>query len=93
METVTSLPTVKSVDEVQEGHGLFELMGRSGDTKHTWDPKKSGEVEAAKALFETLQSKGQRIFRLSRFGGKGELMREFDPSAGRLLAVPPLSGG
>lgn len=89
----TSLPTVKSADEVQEGCGLFEIMGRDGDTKHTWDPKKSGEVEAAKALFETLRSKGQMVYRLGRFGGKGEVMHDFDPNAGRLVAIPPVTGG
>ncbi len=89
----SSLPTIKSIDEAQEGHGVFEIMDRSGDTKHTWDPKKSGEVEAAKALFETLKSKGQLIYRLGRFGGKGEVMREFDADAGRLVAIPPVTGG
>ncbi len=94
----TKLPVVSALEEVKEDHSVFEIMGRNGDTKHTWDPENPEEVEQAKELFNYLKDKGFGIFKMKRFGGRGERMPEFDPSIGRmigvrLLAVPPLAGG
>ncbi len=94
----TKLPAISSLEEVREGHCVFEIMGRNGDTKHTWDPNDPEQVEQAKDLFDYLKDKGLSIFKMKKLGGRGELMTEFNPSVGRMigarvLAVPPLAGG
>lgn len=73
--------------------GTLEVMDRSGDTKHTWNSDDANEVAAAKATFEALEKKGFRIFALGADDARGRRMKEFDPSAERLIAIPQLSGG
>lgn len=72
--------------------GEISVMGPSGDEKHYWDVKSWDQVSAAKAKYDEYRAKGFAAFRMSG-DGKGEQMDEFDPSAGSVLLIPPLSGG
>lgn len=70
------------------------VLGQNGDTKHIWDPEKPAEVEAAKAVFDSLRKKGYMAFHVKgKQGEQGDQMREFDPAAGRLILVPQMAGG
>ncbi len=100
IETVTKKPADKTFDEIlaskPEGQytGSFSVMGIKGDTKHMWDKSKPEEVEAARELFKVLRKKGYLVYRVvGEKGDRGEQMNEFDPSAERLVASPPLQGG
>lgn len=74
--------------------GSFAVMGLKGDTKHMWNKDNEVEVDAARALFTTLRKKGYLVYRATGNDGvKGEMMTEFDPSAERIIASPPLVGG
>lgn len=73
--------------------GVLEVLDHTGDTKHMWDSEKSDEVDAARAVFDTLKRKGYALFRAKKDGDKGTLMQTFDPDAERLIAVPPMVGG
>ena len=73
---------------------LMEAMGPEGDTKTIWDPTNEDEVDNAKASFDRLTAKGYRAFLVDKeTGEKGELMKEWDPKAGRMIMVPPIQGG
>jgi hypothetical protein len=58
-----------------------------------WDPDNAEEVRHAREQFDELKKKRFAIFRVNAIGNKGELMREFDPRAEKLIAVPPVVGG
>jgi len=63
-------------------------MGEEGDIKYAWDPKNPDEVEAAKAHFNDLKSKGFMIFKMKRWS-KDAPVEVFDPKDKRLLFVAP----
>ena len=76
------------------GRHWFAIMGKEGDTKQIWDPEKPDEVEAARAVFDSLKKKGYTAFRVhGKEGEKGEEMKVFDPSAARIIMSPRISGG
>jgi len=78
---------------VHGGALLFEIMDHTGDTKRIWDPTKPVEVEDARASFDRLKKEGYVAFRVDERGEAGEIMREFDPQAGRVIMRPPMAGG
>lgn len=70
------------------------IMSRDGDTKLIWDKDNEHEVENAKRTFDDLKAKGFLAYKVEgRRGEKGELLREFDPEAEKLIMAPPLQGG
>ena len=74
---------------------IMEIMGQEGDTKIIWDKSNPDEVENARRTFNELV--GQKKFIAYRVEGKkgekGEIIREFDPDAERLILSPPMVGG
>lgn len=85
--------TTLDADEIPEELFFFEQMSSQGDIKHTWNPKKPEEVREAQLMFEALIAKGFRAFTMKRGGLTGDLMNGFDPTARRVLFVPPMQGG
>lgn len=84
----------KSFGDVPPGMGAMAVMGREGDTKHIWDKNKPAEVEAARALFNTLvKDKKYLAFKVVGDGSKGEQVKEFDANEERFIFVPPMQGG
>lgn len=80
--------------QVPEGLAAMAIMGGNGDTKHIWDPTKPAEVEAARTLFNQLTRKNYLAFKATgKEGDKGDQVREFDPSFGRLIFTPQMVGG
>lgn len=68
-------------------------LDRTGDTKTIWDPRNPDEVEAARDTFNRLKKKGYLIYRVGKDGEKSTSMAEFDASAEKMIAVPPVRGG
>lgn len=80
--------------EIPKDRNAFSVMGQVGDSKHIWDKSKPIEVEAAKAMFDTLVKKGYLAFHVKgEQGEKGEQMKEFDPNSERVIFVPAMCGG
>ena len=70
------------------------IMDRTGDLKVIWDPDKEDEVEAARKQFNDLRKKGYAAYKVEgKKGDKGEVIREFDPDAGRIILAPAMQGG
>jgi hypothetical protein len=69
------------------------VMDRSGHTRHIWDTNNTAEIEAMRALFINLTSRGYRAFRVSKDGSEGERMEMFDPAAEKMILAPALQGG
>ncbi len=91
--SILKMKTVATIEEAPEGHSVLEEMNAKGDTKHVWDSKKPDDVNLAAALFETLTARGMQVFRVGAGGAADRRMKEFDPEAGRMIAVPQLQGG
>ncbi len=84
METVEATPTgVLIVPTWDEGHAEF-----------AWDVKNEIDVAAARKHFVELKAKGYLCYRVDpKSGDKGEVVKEFDPKAEKLIMIPPMAGG
>jgi hypothetical protein len=71
----------------------MRVMDHTGDYQAIWDPTKQDEVDAAKAQFRKLKGKGYLAYTVQEGGAKGEVIREFDPEAGKIIMTPPMAGG
>jgi hypothetical protein len=86
--------TLRTLQQRQPGDGLLEVMFWKGDWKGIWDPTNREETEAVRVTFDKLKSKGFMAYRvIGEKGDKGEVMREFDAKAGRIIMCPPMMGG
>lgn len=73
--------------------GMMCKMDSSGDLKSVWDSRNEPEVDAARAQFDALRAKGYAAFSVNKDGSQGEIIREFDPKAEKIILVPPQAGG
>ena len=78
----------------------MHIMDRTGDSRIMWDPNNADEVAAAKATFDKLtkpKSRGGQGYMAYKVNpedaSKGEIVREFDPNAGKLILAPAMVGG
>ena len=73
----------------------FELivLDDSGDTRLMWDPRIKDEVKASKEMFDKMKAKGYLAYTVKKNGDPGEVIREFDPKAGKIIMAPQLVGG
>lgn len=69
------------------------ILDQTGDTKIIWDPEKPDEVEHARETFNKLKKKGYLAYSVNRKGDKGEVLREFDPEAEKMILAPQTVGG
>jgi len=83
-------------DEVlPEGALMISMLTGHGDVRKIWNSANADEVEDAKRTWEHLvKDKKYMAFRVNPDDNtKGEQIREFDPSAGKMILVPPVRGG
>lgn len=78
--------------------GTLHIMDPSGDVRISWNKDNPDEVAAAKAAFDRAKSReGGRMLGYRVEGKKGqklgEVVREFDPTAERLVMSPQQQGG
>jgi len=79
---------------VPQGHGIMHELDKTGDTRVMWDRGNEDEVAAARAQFNALKKKGFTAYRAEgKEGSRGEVIREFDPDAERIILVKQLQGG
>jgi hypothetical protein len=71
----------------------LHVLDSSGDTRTIWNPGNQAEVDAAKATFNRLKKAGYLAYSVDEDGEKGEVIRTFDPQAGRIIMSPQLVGG
>lgn len=71
----------------------LNVLDTTGHSRTIWDPNVPAEVEAAKATFDGLRAKGYIAYQVKKDSEAGEIMRTFDPEAGKMILSPPLRGG
>jgi hypothetical protein len=69
------------------------VLDHTGDTKIIWDSDKPAEVDHARDTFDRFKAKGYMAYKVDRKGEKGEVMRNFDPDAEKLILAPATVGG
>ena len=73
--------------------GSMSILSKVGDVKVSWDPEVASEVNIAREAFNAHKKKGHAMFRMTKSGGRGERIEEFDRYAERIVVVPPVQGG
>jgi len=64
-----------------------------GDLKVIWDSDKPEEVSHARKTFTEFKSKGYLAYKVSKGGDKGEVMKDFDAEAEKVILAPRMMGG
>lgn len=82
-------------DEPEAGQIMISVLSGYGDIKKVWNAANTDEVEDARRTWNHLvKEKKYLAFRVTATGDKGtEQIREFDPTAGKMILVPPVAGG
>ena len=88
----TSGRVASIIEEAAEEAGMLWPV-TAGDTNILWDPSRKAELKAAKKIFDDLKKEGYIAYAVEKDGKKGEIIREFDPEAGKLIMAPPMAGG
>ena len=74
---------------------MLSITDAGGDTRIMWDPRNKDEVATAKAAFDTAREKGMLAYSVDPDSGDstGEVIREFDKKAGKIIMVRQTVGG
>lgn len=65
-----------------------------GDFRVEWNKDKESEVTAARDQFVKLKAQGYKCYRVDpKSSERGELIKEFDPKAEKLVMIPAFAGG
>ena len=73
----------------------LHITDETGDTRIMWDPAIADEVATAKAAFDAAKKKGMLAYSVDpESGGRtGEVIREFNETAGKIIMVRQTRGG
>lgn len=84
---------------VTQEHAM-QVMDPTGHTTVTWRPDDASSVADARREFDRLRAAGYSAFRMNVVmengvvvEEKGESIKRFDPTAGKVMMVPQLVGG
>lgn len=75
------------------GTGQLITLDHTGDTKIIWDASKPDEVTAVREQFDALRKKGYLAYKVDKKGEKGEVIRNFDAEAEKIILAPQTVGG
>jgi hypothetical protein len=101
IEVHTSKMKVRTMNmQVKPSH-YMSIMDHTGDRTMTWDPADPSSVRDARNEFDRLLRDGYTAFRMNVVMDNGvvveekggDLIRTFDPAAGKLMLVPRRVGG
>lgn len=85
---------MKTETSLSENQGMLCILNQEGDTKIIWDRSKPDEVDNARETFKRMKDKKYAAYSVKgKDGDKGEVIREFDPAAERIIFAPPMIGG
>lgn len=72
---------------------VLSIPNEEGDLRVEWDPNNAEQVEIARESFNRARGNNMAAYRMQPGGGRGELIREFDPDAAAILMAPQMVGG
>lgn len=97
--TVATIVTIPEFDQERYDSGAFtgvlEIMDSSGDTKVLWDVDNEAEVAETRRIFDSMIAEsGMLAYKTeSKNTSDGEVIKEFDATAERVVLSPQLVGG
>jgi hypothetical protein len=98
--TTTSDDLMREAEELREQAApakahVLHITDETGDTRIMWDPAVKDETDTAKAAFDKGKKKGMLAYSVDADSGErtGEVIREFDPQAGKIIMVRQTRGG
>jgi len=78
----------------RKGDHTLRIMNSSGDLRLAWDPNNEMEVKIARKAFQRAAKSNMLAYSVNpRNGGKGEVIRDFDPDAEAMIMTPQTVGG
>jgi len=73
---------------------LIVPLWDEGDLRVEWSKDKPDEISSARDQFVKLKAKGYRAYRVDpKSSEKGELLKEFDHTAEKIVMIPQFAGG
>jgi len=78
-----------TLDQLNE----LTILDHTGDKTIEWNPRDPDEVNKARLEFAKQKAKGHLSYRLDADGNRGAVIREFDPTARRIVMAPQTVGG
>lgn len=76
---------------------VMNILDTSGHTSVGWNPDNEAEVNIARAAFDDAIRRGYQAFHVREDATgqakQGTRMREFDPTAEKMMLIPQLRGG
>ena len=73
---------------------VLSITDATGDTRIMWDPRDADEVATARKAFDEAKKKGMLAYSVDPTdGSKGEVIRAFDPQAGKIIMARQTVGG
>jgi hypothetical protein len=74
--------------------GALIVPDATGHAKYEWDKEDPADVEEMRKIFNQKKALGFSAYRIDpKTGDKGSIIKEFDPTAERVILVPPMAGG
>ena len=73
--------------------GILCALDDTGDTRLQWDQNAPEEVVKAKARFDELKKKGYLAYSVNAKGDQGVVLKDFDPTAERIIMHSQMIGG
>ena len=71
----------------------LHIPDSTGDTRIMWDPRNKEEVKLAQDAFNSAKAKGMLAYMVSDDGSAGEVIRDFDKKAGKIIMARQTQGG
>lgn len=71
----------------------MHVMDAEGDTRIIWDSDNEAETANARRTFDELRGKGFTAYRVDDKGDRSAIIREFDPTAEKMIFRPAMAGG
>lgn len=71
----------------------LSVLDVTGDTRLMWDRNNPEEVARAKQRFDEMKAKRYLAYKVTKKGDQGEVLKDFDPAAERIILTPPMRGG
>ena len=96
VEGIMSALTTESPEDIaalEAGKHVLCIMDRTGDTRIMWDPHRPDEVATAKSAFDEAIKRGMRAYAVDEEGQKGEQIKKWDATKGKIIMAPALVGG
>lgn len=72
---------------------VMSILNSTGDSRFQWRKTDPDETATARSRFDELRARGFAAFKVNAQGSKGEQIDAFDPTAERMIMVPPMVGG